>query len=117
MSRPPVTLSAQNFVAGKYISNIFPSSTDSRLSISSSSNFNEITSVEILTISGKVIDKILNLNQKSIDLSKLNSGLYFVRFSKSDGIIVKKFIKKNLLFGKKQLSKLFDNRFFFIVDI
>jgi hypothetical protein len=93
VSGPTVTLSAQDFAADKDVSSIFPNPTDSKLNIDSST-FSEITSVEILDISGKVIDKISDLNQKSIDVSKLNSGLYFVRFSTSDGIIVKKFIKK-----------------------
>lgn len=51
----------------------------------------DITSAEIVTIDGKVIQS-LPLDVQSIDISRLNSGVYFVRLSKQDFSITRKIV-------------------------
>ncbi len=71
---------------------IYPNPTNNIL------NFNtedliEISDISIFDVTGKVISTKYNLNQKTIDVSNLQSGVYFVRFATNGQFINKKFIK------------------------
>ncbi len=88
-----MTLNAEDFVANTPALNIFPNPTSNTLNFDTN-NWNEISSITIIDVTGKVINAKYNLNQKSIDVSNLQSGVYFVKFASDDKMITKKFIKK-----------------------
>ena len=71
---------------------IYPNPTNNIL------NFNleeliEISDISIIDVAGKIISPKYNLNQKTIDVSNLQSGVYFVRFVSEGQFLTKKFIK------------------------
>lgn len=53
-----------------------------------------LTSLELFDITGKVISTNVNYNTNSIDISNLQSGVYFVKFTSDNKSVIKKFIKK-----------------------
>ncbi|WP_147678477.1 T9SS type A sorting domain-containing protein [Algibacter pacificus] len=81
------TLSTQN-VSVENSTSIYPNPADTELNISMSDN-QSITSVELYTILGK---KIMSTNNKKIDISNLNPGLYLVRIKTSQGQTSKKIV-------------------------
>ncbi|MDO6792596.1 T9SS type A sorting domain-containing protein [Tamlana sp. 1_MG-2023] len=71
--------------------NLYPNPTQHTIHLSSS-----IHSVQIIDITGKVV-KTFSEETKQLDVSQLNSGLYFLKGFSSDGILrIKKFIKNAL---------------------
>ena len=73
---------------------IYPNSTRDFLYLSSA-NGSEIKSIEILNLSGQmVITKSLIKNQKSLNISELSAGIYFIKVNLTNQIIIKKIIKK-----------------------
>jgi len=66
---------------------IFPSPVTHSLQIS---NNNEESEYEIINLLGKIVKNGVVLKQNSIDVSELNSGIYFIKISKNKAI---KFIK------------------------
>ena len=61
----------------------------------SNPNNYDVSSVSVSDISGKQIINLNNLEGiDSIDVSSLQSGVYFVKFTTDANFIVKKFIKK-----------------------
>ena len=69
---------------------VFPNPTKSSLSFYSSV---PIQSIEICDLSGKRVMKTHKTVEKSIDVSQLKNGMYFLKFSVNNGVIVKKIIK------------------------
>ena len=62
-------------------------------------NFNmkelvDIDAISIIDISGKVITPQFDLISKTIDVSNLQSGVYFVRFESNGQYFTKKFSKQ-----------------------
>lgn len=86
-------LNAEDFTANNAAINIFPNPTSNTLNFDTN-NWNEIATISIIDITGKVINVNYNLNQKSIDVSNLQSGVYFVKFTSDNKMVTKKFIKK-----------------------
>ncbi|MFH2143764.1 MAG: T9SS type A sorting domain-containing protein [Bacteroidota bacterium] len=70
---------------------IYPNPANDKVTISCSEN----SDIEIFNLQGQVI-KVINKsdNNPSIDISKLFSGVYFIKISTKDEIIVKKLIKE-----------------------
>lgn len=93
VSGPQINLDAEQFVANKSSINVFPNPTSNVLNFDAS-DFTQISQVQIIDLSGKIINTNFNLNQKSIDVSNLQTGVYFIKFTTDRGIITKKFIKK-----------------------
>lgn len=93
VSGPQINLDAEQFVANKSSINVFPNPTSNVLNFDAS-DFTEISQVQIIDLSGKIINTNFNLNQKSIDVSNLQTGVYFIKFTTNNEIITKKFIKK-----------------------
>ncbi|RYY00772.1 T9SS type A sorting domain-containing protein [bacterium] len=84
------TLSNPDFQLNKL--SIFPNPTNNIL------NFNlgdsaSINNISIIDVTGKVIIPKFDLNSKTIDVSNLQSGVYFVRFDSEGQSLTKKFIK------------------------
>jgi len=70
--------------------NLYPNPTESRLNVSLS---DENATYEIVNYLGQEIKKG-KLNQDGIDVSELNSGVYFLRVNSNQQSVSKKFIKK-----------------------
>lgn len=71
---------------------IFPNPTNDILNF----NLNDVSTVSaisIIDVSGKVITPRFDLNSKTIDVTNLQSGVYFVRFESEGKSLTKKFIK------------------------
>ncbi|MFY0483419.1 S8 family serine peptidase [Flavobacterium sp. PLA-1-15] len=84
------TLSAPEFELSKL--SIYPNPTNNVL------NFNlgdvaSINNISIIDITGKVISTKFDLNSKTIDVSNLQAGVYFVKFDSNGQSLTKKFIK------------------------
>jgi len=73
---------------------LYPNPTDDLLNLSSSSN--EILSVHIYTIEGRLVSSIKKEHQdiSEINVSHLKSGVYFLTISTDIGQVTKKIIKK-----------------------
>lgn len=84
------TLSNPNFELSKL--SIYPNPTNSVLNFhfSESTTINDIS---IIDVTGKVVTPRFDLNAKTIDVSNLQAGIYFVRFASEGQSLTKKFIK------------------------
>lgn len=69
---------------------VFPNPTKSTLFLYSSE---PIQGVEICNLSGKLVMKTKETEGKSIDVNHLQNGMYFLKFSVDNRVIVKKIIK------------------------
>jgi hypothetical protein len=70
---------------------MYPNPTSSRLNISAPSTIN---SAVIYSVLGKEVMSLdINKNRESIDVSKLNSGVYFIKYTIDDAVGTAKFIK------------------------
>lgn len=84
-----VSLSTNDFDLATKSVIVFPNPTSSILNIESQI---ALTQVEVFSILGK---KVLSVNSKTIDVSKLNSGVYFLRLTTKNGSqSTLRFIKK-----------------------
>ncbi len=86
-------LATQDFSPDLFI--IFPNPVKTELFISGTIDLSDFT-VNIFNINGKLILSVndSNLNNKSIDIQKLNSGIYFILLNDKQGrSVIKKFIK------------------------
>lgn len=92
-SGPQMNLNTDDFIANKPALNIFPNPTSGILNFDTN-NWDEISTISIIDVTGKVINVKYDVNQKSIDVSNLQSGVYFVKFESNDKSVTKKFIKK-----------------------
>ena len=55
---------------------------------------NQATQINILNVSGQVVQSIVNNNVKSIDVSGLNQGIYILKIQTEHGISMNRFVKK-----------------------
>ena len=73
---------------------IYPNSTRDFLYLSSADE-DEIKSIEILNLSGqRVMTKSLSKNQKSLNISELSAGMYFIQVEMTNQVFIKKIIKE-----------------------
>ena len=69
---------------------IYPNPVKNQLSLKSEFINPVIT---ITNINGRLVKKLKELNSNQIDVSDLESGMYFLTIQSSQGILTKKFIK------------------------
>ena len=69
---------------------IYPNPAKDLLNIA---NLQNVRSVEVMDLTGKVVIK-QNENFKSIDINKLNPGVYFVKVNSGNSSVTRKFLKK-----------------------
>lgn len=94
VSGPQLSLSSKEFTIDPNAISVYPNPTENVLNFNVSDNV-QISNISIADITGKVISSSYNLNQKTIDVSNIQSGVYFVRFtSDNNKVVTKKFIKK-----------------------
>lgn len=87
-----ITLNNEDFVADNNFF-VYPIPADNELNFSNLNNI-EISNISINDISGKqVVSLNANAITNAIDVSNLQSGVYFIRFTTDAQSIVKKFIK------------------------
>ena len=73
---------------------IYPNSTRDFLYLNST-NGDEIKSIEILNLNGqRVMTKRFSINQKSLKISELSSGMYFIQVEITNQVFIKKIIKE-----------------------
>ncbi len=88
-----LSLNSETFVADNNFF-VYPSPADNTISYSNPNNYT-VSSISIADISGKqVMSFSKNAVPSSIDVSNLQSGVYFVTFTSDNLSTVKKFIKK-----------------------
>lgn len=92
VSGPQMTLSSKEFTIDPNAISIYPNPANNILNFNVSENVT-ISYISIVDITGKLINSSFNLNQKTIDVSDIQSGVYFVRFTSEDKTVTKKFIK------------------------
>ena len=71
--------------------NVYPNPTHSEISWNYSSNVDEIVVVNVI---GKIVLRVTMPATNSIDLSNLESGIYFLKIQKNNSVITKKIVKK-----------------------
>lgn len=71
---------------------IFPNPTNDVLNFNLG-DMSTISDISIIDVSGKLITPRFDLNSKTIDVSNLQSGVYFVRFASEGKSLTKKFVK------------------------
>ena len=92
-SESGLSLNNQDFIADNNFF-VYPNPASNELYFSNPNNF-ELSSISISDISGKQIVAIKNAeNTDYIDVSNLQSGVYFIKFTTDTNSVVKKFIKK-----------------------
>ena len=73
---------------------IYPNSTRDFLYLNST-NGDEIKSIEILNLNGqRVMTKRFSINRKSLNISELSSGMYFIQVEITNQVFIKKIIKE-----------------------
>ena len=75
--------------------NVFPNPTAGELQVTS--NELQVTSIEIFDVSGKKLSShphIISSSHQKIDISHLNSGIYFMKIGTEQGETVKKIMKR-----------------------
>lgn len=93
ISGPAVSLDAESFAVDKSSINIFPNPASSILNFDHN-NISEISKIEIIDMTGKLILSRSGNIDSSIDVSSMTAGLYLIKFITNDLVITKKFIKK-----------------------
>jgi serine protease AprX len=86
-------LSSEDFNTNNLFVSIYPNPVSNILNFVTQEN-TVLNQIAILDISGKEIIKSKNVNSNSIDVSSLQAGVYFVKFTSEDKSTVKKFIKE-----------------------
>ncbi|MES2746845.1 MAG: T9SS type A sorting domain-containing protein [Bacteroidota bacterium] len=86
------TLSSDEFFSSKFTT--YPNPASNNVTITSSENI-LLTEVVVTDINGRTVstNKINNLTEAQINVSELNSGIYFMNITSESGKAVKKFIK------------------------
>ena len=72
--------------------NIYPNPVQNELFVEVKNE--QITKIDIIDFSGKVIKSIANSTTKSIDVSELKQGIYVLKVSTETGVSTNRFIKK-----------------------
>jgi len=85
-------LATQNLEAQKNAISIAPNPVSNMLNIALSKN-QQLTSVTLTDLSGKQVLSVRN-DQKNIDVSRLQSGIYFAQIKTDFGTFVRKFVKE-----------------------
>ncbi len=70
---------------------IFPNPVAERLGIESSEK--DFESITITDVNGRIVISILDPDSNEIDVSNLNTGIYFLKIASSEGNTTRKFIK------------------------
>lgn len=85
-------LGTTNFINNKFTT--YPNPANTFVNISNNDNI-LISSIEITDLNGRIIKSVTvgNLNETQINVSDLNSGVYFMNISSDSGRAVKKFVK------------------------
>lgn len=89
----PQFLSSQEFVKIDDAISIYPNPANHTLNYNTK-DLVEVSDIAIFDVTGKTINCSFSLNEKSIDVSNLQSGVYFVKFASQDKTVTKKFIKQ-----------------------
>jgi hypothetical protein len=77
----------------KMVINLYPNPTKNQLNIILTSNQN--TKLEIFSIEGKLVEQQTIQKNTVVDVSKYNTGLYFIQATTNDGKIYRnKFVKE-----------------------
>ncbi len=92
-SGPQMTLSDKDFSFTEDAITVYPNPTSDVLNFTVG-NFIEVQNVTISDVSGKSFQTNFVSGQNNINVSHLQSGVYFVKFTTQNNIIVKRFIKK-----------------------
>lgn len=87
-----VTLSNETFAKNNDIF-IYPNPADDTLNFSLASSI-QLSDASIFDVTGKKVGSLSDKNATSLDVSNLQSGVYFVKFTADNNIVTKKFIKK-----------------------
>lgn len=87
-----VTLSNESFAKNNDIF-IYPNPADDTLNFSLANSI-QLSDASIFDITGKKVGSLSDKNATSLDVSNLQSGVYFVKFTADNNIVTKKFIKK-----------------------
>ena len=72
--------------------NIYPNPVQNELFVEVKNE--QITKIDIIDFSGKVLKSIANSTTKSIDVSELKQGIYVLKVSTETGVSTNRFIKK-----------------------
>lgn len=87
------TLSTDDFASNTIDMVVYPNPTIYELKVASNQlDLTDITKYVISDINGRRVDKG-NLKDKTIDVSRLNKGVYFVQLSENNKTVSKKFVK------------------------
>lgn len=92
VSGPGIDLATNNFNIENAIS-IYPNPANNVLNFVNK-DIVAIHTVSLVDVTGKVINSKFDLNAKTIDVSALQAGVYFVKFESDNGAVVKRFVKK-----------------------
>ena len=85
-----VNLNSKNFNAGNDLI-VYPNPVDNILNFKSDW---EVNTVKMYSAEGRLINSDLNIQNKQIDISHLQSGIYFIEFEINNKLIRKKIVKK-----------------------
>ena len=70
--------------------NVYPIPVTDKLFIDTEAYIEEIC---IYTLSGVMVYKEVDFNNKSVDVSEYNSGVYVIKIKSNDKVVMKRFIK------------------------
>lgn len=87
-----VTLSNETFAKNNDIF-IYPNPADDTLNFSLANSI-QLSDASIFDVTGKKVGSLSDKNATSLDISNLQSGVYFIKFTADNNIVTKKFIKK-----------------------
>lgn len=87
-----VTLNRDNFVVDNSIV-VYPNPASSSLNFSIANDI-VLSDISIFDITGKLVISSKDFSSNSIDVSNLQSGVYFAKFSSQDKTVTRKFIKQ-----------------------
>ncbi|MFM6934047.1 MAG: T9SS type A sorting domain-containing protein [Flavobacteriales bacterium] len=74
---------------------MFPNPTDAELTLDFSNQIDQIKSIEIMDMNGKLLMKLtVNSKLMKINTEQLNQGMYQIRFISADQVFMKRFVKK-----------------------
>jgi hypothetical protein len=87
-------VSTKNIINSEKKFTLYPNRVTNEITFKANSKISGEYKLEIISISGNVIKKLLfSTQQKTVDLSKLTNGIYFVRISNNNFTQTDKFVK------------------------
>ena len=90
-SKTSVALGVNGMNKDKQELNVYPNPTHSVVSWNNFSNADEIA---VINVNGKMVLRVDNPTTNSIDLSSLQSGIYFLKIRENNSVITKKILKE-----------------------